>query len=246
MNLHFFDLIVLIVVGYFVFTGLRHGLVEELFKLVGIIAAIVLAIKFMTPGAQLLASIFNANADKLGFISFIVIFILVLLAFRFAAKVVKSILKLAMLGWLDKLGGGAFGAAKGALLLSALIWLLLFLPIDSYTNNLRDNSLTFRPLENFAPQVYNGLLKVIPNSIPFQEKIQQFISGDHPLQVTSIFKNPKFLEDLQGQIGKEKTSELLKKIKADHPDKDAIQEAVRTLPENAQEKVNQLIKSYRK
>jgi len=244
MNLHFFDLIVLIIVGYFVFNGLRHGLVEEAFKLVGLIVAIILAIKFMTPGAVLLGDIFNANADKLGFVSFLVIFVLTMLAFRLVAKILKNILKFAMLGWLDRLGGGAFGAAKGALLISALIWVLLFLPVDSYTNNLRENSMSFRPLENFAPQVYNGLRKMIPNSQPFQDKIDRFISRDHTLKAMNVFKNPKFLKDLQDQIGNEKTSDLLKQINSEHPDKASIQEAVQKLPETTQEKVKELIERY--
>ena len=246
MNLHFFDLIVLIIVGFFAFKGLSHGLIEELFKLVGIIVAIIFAVKLMTPGAYLLAEIVNAEPEKLGFVSFLIIFILIMIGFRVAAKILKGIFKFAMLGWLDKAGGGAFGAAKGALLISALIWLLLFLPVQSYTNDLRDNSMTFGFLENFAPKVYDGMMRVIPGSVTFQEKIDGFISQGLSLKAADFFRNPKFLNDLQDEIGYDETSNLLKLINPEQPGGASIEEAVKELPEEEQEKVKYLIRVYEK
>lgn len=244
MSLHIFDIIVLIVIGFFVFRGLSHGLIEELLKLVGIIVAIILAIRLMAPGAVLLSQVVNAEPEKLGFVSFLIIFVLIMIGFRVLAKILKGIFKFAMLGWLDKLGGGAFGALKGALLMSALVWLLLFLPVDSYTNDLRDNSISFGKLETFAPKVYDTLMHLIPGSISFQEKIESFISGDHTLRAMNFFRNPKFLKDLQDQIGHDETSDLLKLINGEQTDGVSVEQAVKKLPKDQQEKVQYLIRVY--
>jgi membrane protein required for colicin V production len=95
-------------------------------------------------------------------IAFAVVFIIVILLVRVGAKALENIVKMAMLGWLNRLGGIFF---------FSLIYLFIFSIILFYANNLDllnketiQRSIAFTYLQPLAPKIINGLGVLLPFS----------------------------------------------------------------------------------
>ena len=90
-----------------------------------------------------------------------------------------------MISWLDNAGGVLFGGLKAAIIISSLLPLFMFLPQSfKFVQDTRENSIVFRYLQGFAPQVYQYLLENVPGAESFNE-------NDHILdypRVKEIFK----------------------------------------------------------
>lgn len=117
-----FDLIVIIVIGILGFAGLRRGLIEEALKLIGIILASALAIRFYGLGVALIRDMFNISEGVQTVVGFVIVFLIVYLSIQLLSSILKRIVSTLNLVWLDRLSGFAFGAAKGILIMSIVVW----------------------------------------------------------------------------------------------------------------------------
>ena len=120
------DIVIIVVVVFFCLAGLKNGIIRTVFSLVGLVVGIILASNFAPQVAKLLVFIKQETLAN------IVAFVLILLVVTVTATVVAQILSwtasLILLGWLNRLGGGALGLAVGSLICGALlaIWVKCF------------------------------------------------------------------------------------------------------------------------
>jgi len=77
------DLVIAIILAVGAFLGYKRGFLMELFFLVALIAGVLLGFKLMGWGVEVLAREFNADTKVLPYLSFLIIFILVLLLVHF-------------------------------------------------------------------------------------------------------------------------------------------------------------------
>lgn len=121
------DIIILIIVVISFIIGIVRGFVKELSTLLGLILGIYLASQKYPLLEKYVAGVFpNATASKV--ISFIIIFLVVFFVTILLGVLLQKVIKLIMLGWLDKILGGIFGIVKGVL----IVWLLLVLAIELF------------------------------------------------------------------------------------------------------------------
>jgi len=113
------DIVILIIIGISVFSGLKRGLVTSVLSLIGFILGIVLAGNFYKQLGNVLG--FISNEDVANIVAFIIILGLVMAAAAIIAGILKTILKAVMLGWVDHLGGAVFGLLASVLTISALL-----------------------------------------------------------------------------------------------------------------------------
>ncbi len=125
-----FDIIVLAVVGVLTLLGLWKGLVRQIVGLAGVVAAYVIAMKFYGPlAAKYLAGFHPATGN---IISFIAIFIACIIAASIIGWMAGKLMSTAGLGILNRIGGGILGGAKGCLIVSIVVMILVaFLPLHS-------------------------------------------------------------------------------------------------------------------
>jgi membrane protein required for colicin V production len=97
------DIIFLAAMLMAVFKGLKNGLVIALFSLAGWAIGLFAAMKFSDVAAGYLKA--YVNPRWLSIISFIAIFILVVILVRLGARLIEKAMELTMLGWANKLGG---------------------------------------------------------------------------------------------------------------------------------------------
>lgn len=121
--MNFLDIILICIVGIFLIRGLLRGLVQEILSLTAIVLAIYLSSNYHHVLVPHLELYINGEATVNG-LSYVIIFFGTLIAFWILAKVIRSMLDIALLGWVDRGAGAIFGAIEGILI--ALI-LLMFI-----------------------------------------------------------------------------------------------------------------------
>jgi membrane protein required for colicin V production len=132
--LSWLDIVILVIISIAALLGLRIGIIKAVLSLAGGIIGVVLAGRFYLPLADLLTFIPQYTVAK------IVAFAIILVGVMIIAAVLASLLKwaasLVMLGWVNRLGGAAFGLILGATLCGAVLsaW-VKFLGIGEATAN---------------------------------------------------------------------------------------------------------------
>ncbi len=99
------DIILIALLIIAVLKGLKNGFVIAVFSFLAIIIGLAAAMKLSTWVAGLLKESTSISASWLPFLSFALIMFGVVLLVRLGAVFLQSALKMAMLGWLNKLAG---------------------------------------------------------------------------------------------------------------------------------------------
>jgi len=124
-----FDIVALSVIGLTVALGLWKGLAVQVFGLAGLILGYILSVKYYLSAARLLPDISQGTARIAGFLA---IFIACIIAAYILGRLLGKLLKIAGLGWANRLFGGVLGLLKGTLIVSVIMVVLVaFLPSDS-------------------------------------------------------------------------------------------------------------------
>lgn len=123
-----FDIFIIIVLGYSIVRGLFRGLVKEVSSIIGVLGGFYAAYSYYPLVAQLISGLF-ANLSYLNILSFLIIFCSILIIISILGIVIKYLLNVAFLGWVDRICGVGFGLIKGVLIITVLfIILTTFLP----------------------------------------------------------------------------------------------------------------------
>jgi membrane protein required for colicin V production len=123
-----FDILILVILGYSLIRGLFRGLVKEISSIIGVFGGFYAAYTYYQFLAQLLSD-FIHDIPYLNLLSFLAIFCTVLIVVSVFGVIIKYLLNITFLGWVDRIGGVIFGLAKGILIVSILfISLTAFLP----------------------------------------------------------------------------------------------------------------------
>ena len=117
------DIVLVVVIGVTTIMGLRTGIIKAVLSLVGLILGVTLAGRFYISLAAELT--FISSPDWAKVVAFIIIVVGVMVVARVIAGVLKRVVSVLMLGWLDKIGGAIFGFVLGATLGGALLALWL-------------------------------------------------------------------------------------------------------------------------
>ncbi len=126
MNL--FDMVCIIILGYCLVRGIFRGLIKELSSIVGVFAGFYAAYTYYMKVGKLFSS-WISNTSYLNILSFLIIFCGVFIIISIIGVIIKYLLNIAFLGWVDHIFGAGFGAIKGILIVSMLLMILTaFLP----------------------------------------------------------------------------------------------------------------------
>ena len=165
------DIILLVCFIPALITGIAKGFVEQVVALASVILGTWLAFRFSAKLAEWLTPTFNLQGNLLQIISFAVIVILTILILHLAGRLLAGVLKLAMLGWLNRLLGFIFAIFKAALVLGMLI--TVFEGLNGQWNLVKPEVLADSPvyvaLKGFALKVFpylKGLIGGAQDGVP--------------------------------------------------------------------------------
>jgi membrane protein required for colicin V production len=102
MSIDIFFYLVMIIA---VFKGFSKGLIVGVFSFLAFIIGLAAALKLSTLVAGYVENSTGVSGRWLPVLSFIIVFMLVVLAVNIGARIIKKTISFAMLGWADKIGG---------------------------------------------------------------------------------------------------------------------------------------------
>ena len=132
----FLDLILIIILVFFVSSGFRFGLIITLGNLVGTLVGVLVAGYYFEQGTALLDGILLGNVNLARVVAFIIIFILasrlVGLVFYLIDKFFKVLTVLPFLKSINRLAGAFVGFLEGALILGLVILFIDKFPFSEF------------------------------------------------------------------------------------------------------------------
>ncbi|MGD9057408.1 MAG: CvpA family protein [Desulfobacterales bacterium] len=152
-----FDIFIVIVLSYSIIRGLFRGLVKEVSSIIGVLGGFYAAYSYYPMVAKLLAGIIK-DQSYLNILSFLIIFCGILIVISILGVVIKYLLNVAFLGWIDRICGVGFGLIKGVLIVTVIFIILT----------------TF--LSKGTPLIKNSILA--PHVIWISEKMVGLVSDD--------------------------------------------------------------------
>lgn len=141
-----------------------------LISLVAIVLGVFGGFKLMGEGMLFLQREFNADARVLPYLSFLFIFILIVVGVTIIGKLLKASIGKTILGTVDEAMGAILGVFKWLFMLSVMLWILDSLewsPGSDWT----DNSILYPYATLFATELAGWVSGVLPF---FKETFKQF------------------------------------------------------------------------
>ena len=155
------DLFIGLLLLYGTYRGYKNGFLMGLISLVAIVLGILGGFKLMGEGMLYLQREFNADTSVLPYLSFIIIFIIIVIGVNILGKVVKSAIDKTLLGVIDEALGAILGLIKWMFLLSVIFWItdsLDWSPEPGWT----EGSVLYPITELFAQQVSTWISDFLP------------------------------------------------------------------------------------
>ncbi len=140
MDLNAFDLLLLVLIGLLVLVGLLRGFTRLLIGIGALVAAFILAARFHGVGAAAVRGVMDMPEPAANLVGYLAIFLGTMLAGALLGRIMRGVLRAAMLGWADRLAGAGAGLVA-ALLAAALILLPVIAYVPSGERLLRDSVL---------------------------------------------------------------------------------------------------------
>ena len=171
----FIDILFAILMVLAIFKGYKRGLVVGLFSLVAVIIGLAAAMKLSTVAAGYIGQAIKVSDQWMPIISFAIVFIIVVLLIRLGANLIEKTVEIAMLGWLNKIGG---------IVLYAVIYIIVFSVLLFYAGQMKllqtatiEQSVTYSFVQPWGPKAINGIGAVVPIFRDMFGDLEHFFDG---------------------------------------------------------------------
>jgi len=157
----FLDIILGLLLAIGLWKGFKNGLFLELASIVALIAGIYGAIHFSYIAGDYISQRTTQNEQYINLAAFIITFIVIVIAVHLAGKILTKIASFAMLGILNKIAGGVFGALKVGVIMGALIIFFdrMNNSIGFISDTAKEESILYEPIREIGAFVFNAVLK---------------------------------------------------------------------------------------
>ena len=154
------DIIFSILMVIAVIKGYQKGLIVAVFSLLAFIIGLAAAMKLSAAVAGYIGKAVNVSDKWLPVVSFILVFILVVIAVRWAAALLQKAVEMVLLGWMNRIGG---------IIVYAVLYITIFSVILFYARQLSflkpetiSGSKTWGFIQPWGPKAIDGFAVVIP------------------------------------------------------------------------------------
>lgn len=117
------DIVIALLLTLGAYLGYQRGFLAELFFFLALVLGVLVGFKFTGWGVIYLHQHFNADTVFLPYLSFFIIFILVVVMVIFIGHRIKHLMDQSFLGKVDAMAGAALGIMKYAFCTSVIFWL---------------------------------------------------------------------------------------------------------------------------
>ncbi|MFI5188156.1 MAG: CvpA family protein [Chitinophagales bacterium] len=155
--------------------GYRRGFIVAVFSFIAIIIGLAAALKLSAAVAKHIGHSVKISDKWLPIISFVVVFIVVVLLVRLGARAIQRLTETVLLGWVNRLGG---------IILYIAIYTTVFSILLFYAGQIKiikpetiRASLTYPFIEPWGPKAIDGLAAIIPFFKNMFAELERFFSG---------------------------------------------------------------------
>lgn len=167
----------LLVFGLLAFwRGWQKGLLWAMLSLVAVLAGVLIAMQGAHQLSEWLFSQDILNGKYTLPLSFVIIFILVILLFRLLVRFAEGVLEKMLLGWANRLAGGALYLFFVALLFSAFAWLAKRSGL--FADNMEKESRTISFIAPLAPKTLEYASALMPVGKNLYKEISGWKNGN--------------------------------------------------------------------
>lgn len=177
----FIDTVLAVLLIIAIFKGFSKGLIVAVFSLLAFMIGLAAAVKLSAVVAGYIGDTVSVSEKWLPFISFIIVFLAVVILVRIGAKIIEKTIQVAMMGWLNRMGGMLFYALIYVIIFSVIIFYAVQLQI--LKPEIISNSETYDYIAPIGPWAIEGFGKVIPVFNNMFDSLDNFfddISGKIP------------------------------------------------------------------
>lgn len=146
---HPFDYLAIFIIGILAFTGYKRGFLEEIGRLVGLMVSSAVAIRFYGPLSSWLQPRFPSSGPIVPVISFLVIFISLLMFLRFLTGTFQIFMLTKGVQSSNRALGLFFGTMKGVIAVTVMLWVVDIAPNPRYFDHFKKTSYVYRQLPGF-------------------------------------------------------------------------------------------------
>jgi len=149
------DIIIIACLGWGAYKGFKSGFIIQSFTVFSVALAIWGGFAFAGHLEPILKNYFNIDEIACSIVSFVIVFLMILLILYVSGHIITKIVHAAALGMINRLAGAAFGIFANALILSVII--LMFGRINDKKQFVANETLTqtylYEPIGKVAPAV---------------------------------------------------------------------------------------------
>lgn len=133
------DFILIIPLLYGAFLGFKRGLTITIFKFLGVLLGLVLGFKLLHWGIEWLAPIVGSHHDWLPVLSFVIIFVGVIILVNLAGKFLKKFLDFILLGIVDNIVGALLNALMWGFFVGTILLVAKRLEISDFNHSISES-----------------------------------------------------------------------------------------------------------
>ena len=166
------DIVFVILLALAIVRGISRGFIVAIFSFIAIIIGVAAAMKLSFIVTGWLQEFFHEGRQWLPILSFLIVFICVVLLIRWLANLIQAAINIVLLGWLNKLGG---------VVLYMLIYLFVYSILLFYLTKMGfiasetiSASRTYAFVEPFGEKAIEILGKIIPFFKDIFQQLSEF------------------------------------------------------------------------
>lgn len=166
------DIVFAVLMILAIINGYRNGFIVAILSVIALIVGLAAAIKLSAIVAGYLDDTVNISSKWLPVISFILVFLVVVLIVRLGAAALQKTLELVMLGWLNRLAG----VVLYVLLYTVIYSVVLFYAqqLNLLTDEVTVKSNTYGYIQPWGPKTIDAMGSVLPLFKNMFQELQAF------------------------------------------------------------------------
>ncbi len=151
-----FDLIIILILFVSIYRGYKRGFIKEFMAFLGLFVSLILSVRYMSDISSLLYGVIELPHSIVTLVSFLIIFIPIMLFFRWMAIKLKILSKFSFtLGSLDRLAGIVLGLIRGAIFVSVSIFVITLTGLSGLMREEVNKSQLFNPMKQVLPLAFS-------------------------------------------------------------------------------------------
>lgn len=158
-----------------VIQGYRRGLIVALFSVLALFIGLAAALKLSAVTAGYIGQVIKVSDRWLPVIAFAVVFIIVILLVRWIAILLQKSVEVAMLGWVNRLGGILLYIVLFTLILSILFFYAVQLQL--LQEEATRSSVIYPHINSWGPQAMEAFGKIIPLFKGMFQQLEDFFDS---------------------------------------------------------------------